>query len=77
MSYVTVTIDVDDVMEQVDDDDLVEEMRSRGLAAGGFVTQDDATERLEKIYHLMRMCKADDAYLLMCDYVRDTLGRAV
>ena len=78
MSYISISADVDDVLEQIDDEDLVHEVQERGLKVSeDYMTKDDAKEQLEAIYHLMRLHKSREAYKLMYNYVRDVLGKAV
>lgn len=78
MSTITVDVDIDDVLEQLDDEDLMREVRERGLkVAETHPPKEDSKERLEAIYHHMRMRQSKVAYKLMYDYVRDVLGKAV
>ena len=79
MSTITVDVDVDDILEQISTGDLMEEVERRGLQtpATGALSDDEAHERLEAIYHHMRMRQSKLAYKLMYDYVRDVLGTAI
>jgi hypothetical protein len=75
---ITVSVDIDDVIEQIEDEDLVAEVEERGLKIGtNYLSKEDALERLERIHHLMRMKQPKQAYKLMYDYVRDALGKAI
>jgi hypothetical protein len=78
MSYISVNVDIDDVIEQIDDDDLVREVEERGLKVGtNYLSKSDQHERLEQIHQAMLMGKPQTAYNLMYDYIRDVLGKAI
>lgn len=78
MSYITVSVDADEVFEQIDDEDLVREVEERGLKIGtNYLSKDEQQQELEAIYHLMRMKKSREAYKSMYNFIRDVLGKAV
>lgn len=80
MSTITIfaRVEVSEVLENLTDEDLVDEVRDRGLkVAEDYLTADDTKERLQAIHHQMRMGNRDAAYNLMDDFVRDALGKAV
>jgi hypothetical protein len=78
MSTISVDVDIDDVIEQIDDEDLVREVEERGLKVGtNYLSKSDQQEELEAIYHLMRLKKSKEAYKRMYNYIRDVLGKAV
>lgn len=73
MPYITVEAHVD--LDDFDDEDIRGEYEARGLGNSCPSTHD--SEQLQAIHHAMRMGKAQTAYNLMYDYVRDRLGVAV
>lgn len=75
---ITTEVDVDIDFSELDTDDMIEELESRGFNPSDAPMDNlEAKQRLEAIYHLMRMKKSKQAYKLMYDYVRDVLGKAV
>jgi hypothetical protein len=70
MAYMYVDIDLSDV----DDDELIDELKERGHR----IIKDDSSDltmRLEKIYHLRRQGLPYDH--LMDAYINDSLGKVV
>jgi hypothetical protein len=70
--YIEVEVEVD--MSDFTDEDIEEEYEERfGKPMG---SEADDLERLQSIYHAMRLNKPN-AHDLMWDYIRDRLGVAV
>ncbi len=58
MSYVTVSaeVDVSDVLENLDDDDLIEALKCRGICVGPeFVKENTVHELLTKVWEKRRI----------------------
>lgn len=70
MAYMYVDID----LSEVDDDELIDELKSRGYMVGEN-TSSDLEMRLEKIYHLRRQGLPYDH--LMDSYINDFLGKVI
>ena len=75
MSYVSVDIEIEDVLEQVSDEELIAEYNERGL--GGGMTKSDEREILERIWIADREGRKDEAYALMREYVLNKLNKVV
>jgi hypothetical protein len=76
MPYITVEADVS--LDDFSDEDIATEFKDRGLTTDDVLFESmDEKQRLEHIYHLMRLKKSKQAYRLMYDYIRDRLGKAV
>ena len=67
-------IDVEVDLTEWDDDELIAELKARGVSGyGGSCTDDD----LRTIHELMKLGKKEQAYEAMYDYVRNKLGVAL
>ena len=78
MTYVTVTaeVDVEVDLDEIDDEDIIEEYNSRGLADGDRYGDDDK-ETLTKIWIHDREGRKEEAYALMREYVLEKLNKVV
>lgn len=76
MTTTTVTVDVEIDLEEIDDDDLIEEIESRGYEIHN-PDQECAEDELIKIYKLITLNKKDEAIQEMHEYLREKLGRAL
>lgn len=74
MTYVTVDVDVDDIIEQLSDEDIRHEYNERGLSGS---TPRDEREVLEKIWLHDREGRKEAAYALMREYVLDKLNKVI
>jgi hypothetical protein len=70
MAYVEVEVDLD----QFDDDELIEEVKARGLYVDG-ISYSSKEEDLEVIYQLRRCGKSYDH--LMDAYIYKVLGKVI
>lgn len=75
MSYVSVDIEIEDVLEQVSDEELIAEYNERRLGDG--MTKSDEREILERIWIADREGRKDEAYALMREYVLNKLNKVV
>jgi len=66
-----IDVDIDDILEQLSDDDLLEEVKNRGLSDS--IEVDD---RLEKAVenHRLRKVGSDEALVMLC---YDMVGKIV
>lgn len=71
MAYVNVTVEVD--LSELDDDELLEELESRGMT----VPTEDDLETLTKAWLAGRSGDKEKAYALMWEYTLDKLGKVV
>jgi hypothetical protein len=77
MTYVTVNVDADDIIEQLSDDDIKHEYNERNLGgADGYSGWDDR-EVLTKIWLHDREGRKEEAYALMREYVLDKLNKVI
>lgn len=72
MSYVTVDVDIDDVMRQVDTDDLVEEMKRRNREPEG-----RADVSVQQIFEAFYCGNESAAIALTKSYVQAVTGRVL
>lgn len=76
---VNINVDVDawEVLEQIDDQYLVTEIKSRNIdvAAHGLLTSNKVTELITQIYHLRRTGRSYDH--LMDELIYQTIGKVV
>lgn len=68
-------VDIDVELDDFSDDDLIEELESRGFAIDGQSTPENNNELLTQIYHLRRQGQAFDNELDRLIY--QVLGRVV
>jgi hypothetical protein len=60
MPYITVRVDTDEVLGEIDDDDLIEEAKTRGLAIADDDDQlVDVPEKLREIALFLRDARVD------------------
>lgn len=62
--YVSVEVDVTDILDDLDDDQLIEELRSRGKTTEA-VPVTEFRETLHRIMHEIRMGRSRDALSMM------------
>ena len=72
MTYVTVNVDVDVDLSEIDTNDLVDELKDRDVSIGV-----DEESILTKIWIHDREGRKEQAYALMREYVLDRLGKVV
>ena len=72
--YITVSADVDVYLDEIDTDDLMEELESRGVMLGADSPEDN-NEMLTKIWELRRLGKPFDRELDQLIY--SVLGKGV
>lgn len=72
MTYVTVDVDVDDVMRQVDTDDLIEEMKRRNREPEG-----RADVSVQQIFEAFYSGNEASAVALTKSYVQAVTGRVL
>ena len=72
--YITVSADVDVYLDEIDTDDLMEELESRGVMLGADSPEDN-NEMLTKIWELRRLGKPFDRELDQLIY--SVLGKVV
>ena len=65
MGYVTVDIEIEDVLEQVSDEELIAEYNERGLGSGGTAENWDEKAELEKVHKLHHAGRRDEAYEIL------------
>lgn len=70
--YVSVEVDINDVIDGLDDDDLIEELRERGKAVAA-VPVKEFRERIDTIMHEVRMGRSGDALRMMQDLSEEFL----
>lgn len=75
MGYVTVNVDVDVDLSEVDTEDLVDELKDRG--EDGARMDVDEQDALTKIWIHDREGRKEQAYELMRKYVLNRLGKVV
>lgn len=63
MTYITMSIDIDDALEQVSDEDIREEYHNRNL--GGVADNWDEHVELEKAHMLHHQGRKDEAYEIL------------
>lgn len=73
--YKDVEVEVDVELSDFDDDDLLEECRSRGITPG--ITQGENEQRLLDIAQALQLNRSEDAMRLLEDLVYDCTGRIV
>jgi hypothetical protein len=69
MTYITMSIDIDDALEQIDDEDIKREYEERNLGLGSGTETWDEMEELQKAYldhHAGRRDKAYEILWKMC-----------
>jgi hypothetical protein len=71
MTYITVDVDVDSIIEQLSDEDIKREYIEREL---GYSTDDEV---LTKIWIHDREGRKEQAYALMREYVLEKLNKVV
>jgi len=71
MAYKTIEIDVD--LSEFSNNELIEELKSRGREVGG----SDETEVLTKAWLADREGRKDEAYALLREYMLEKLGKVV
>jgi hypothetical protein len=75
MTYVTVNVDVDVDLSEIDTEDLVDELKNRD--ADDSVLSMDEASLLTKIWIHDREGRKEQAYVLMREYVLNKLGKVV
>lgn len=76
MAYKTVEVDVDIDLEDFDDQELIEELESRGVVANLDNSEYDR-DMLTKIWLHDREGRKDEAYALMREYVLEKMNKIV
>lgn len=72
MPYVEVWVDGPDSLDDFSNEDLIAELEKRGLS----YQEVNFRERMEEVYHLLRMNEETRALSVMREFSRDALGRA-
>jgi len=72
MGYVSVNVDVDVDLSDIDTNDLIDELKDRDVGMGT-----DEESALTKIWIHDREGRKEEAYALMREYVLDRLGKVV
>ena len=75
MPSITVNVDVDVELDDIDTQDLIDELNSRGHQLG--FKENDNNELLEKIYQALVSNNHDQLIALSRDLVFNTIGRIV
>ena len=75
MPTITVNVDVDVELDDIDTQDLIDELNNRGHQLG--FKENDNNELLEKIYQALVSNNHDQLIALSRDLVFNTIGRIV
>lgn len=72
MSYVTVEVRADDVLEQLDDDELIEELEGRGIKLGPKL---DLNEDMEELFYALKYASEGQALEVARRIAQEHTGR--
>lgn len=71
--YLSVDVEVSEVLDQIDDDDLITEVQNRGLISNCNLSQSEVTQMIYAIYEKRR--NEQDFMGLLDDFIYKTIGR--
>jgi hypothetical protein len=77
MTYVTVDVNIDDVLSEMSDADLLAECKERGLSVEIADPDTDLKEEMTKAYMLILRGRGEQANELLREIMLRTIGRIV